>query len=197
MKRDEVKTLIPEITDEQLKSLLDINTADIGKAKGDFDGIKSKYDAEIKARTDLEAEVKTLKGSTKNATEMEAKLAKLQKEIDDRTEAEKQAIIDKAMSERFTGTIGDKKFINEFTQGGVLNEFKAALADKANQGKSDADIFAAITKDREGLFSNPNPITTTPGAGGSGALPGAATNEQLAKMSFDEYKAFRNGKGKE
>ena len=61
MKRDEVKTLIPEITDEQLKSLLDINTADIGKAKGDFDGIKAKYDAEIKARTDLEAEVKKLK----------------------------------------------------------------------------------------------------------------------------------------
>ena len=35
MKRDEIKTLIPEITDEQLNEVMRINGEDINKAKGD------------------------------------------------------------------------------------------------------------------------------------------------------------------
>jgi hypothetical protein len=34
MTREQVKQIFPEATDEPLKSLLDINSADIGKAKG-------------------------------------------------------------------------------------------------------------------------------------------------------------------
>lgn len=194
MKRDEVKALIPEVTDEQLKALLDINTADIGRAKGDFEDLQVKYNVETKTRAALEAEIQTLKDESKDSENLKIELAKLQKEITDRAEEEKQAILDKAFADRFSAIIGEKKFINEFTQGGVLNEFKAALADKANQGKSDADIFATITKDREGLFVNPNTVITTPGTNGKVTLPGAATNEELSKMNFEEYKAFRNGK---
>ena len=41
MTREELKKIVEGITDEQLKSILDINTADIGKAKKDYDTIKS------------------------------------------------------------------------------------------------------------------------------------------------------------
>lgn len=34
MKREDIKKFFPDATEEQLKGLLDINTADIGKAKG-------------------------------------------------------------------------------------------------------------------------------------------------------------------
>ena len=34
MKRDEVKRIFPDATEEQVNQLLDINSADIGKARG-------------------------------------------------------------------------------------------------------------------------------------------------------------------
>jgi hypothetical protein len=194
MKRDEIKGIVPEITDEQLSKILDINTADIGKAKTDYTDLKAKYDAEVKTRQELETEIQKLKDSAADTEGLNKKIADLQKEIDDRKTADEQAVKDKAMADRFGAAIGDKKFLNDFTQKGVLDEFKAALADKANTGKSDADVFAAIIKDREGLFENPNPLSGTPGANGNVTLPGAATNDQLSKMSYEEYKAFRNGK---
>ena len=33
MKRDEVRKIIPEITDEQLNKIMDLNSTDIGKPK--------------------------------------------------------------------------------------------------------------------------------------------------------------------
>lgn len=165
MKRDELKGIIPEITDEQLTKVLDINTTDIGKAKTDYTDLKAKYDAEVKTRQGLEADIQKLKDSAADTEGLNNKIADLQKEIDDRKAADEQAVKDKAMADRFGAAIGEKKFLNEFTQKGVLEEFKAALADKANQGKSDADVFAGIVKDRDGIFANPNPIGGTPPAG--------------------------------
>ena len=50
MKREDIKKYFPDATEEQLKGLLDINTADIGKAKGDFDTVKADLD---KAHEDI------------------------------------------------------------------------------------------------------------------------------------------------
>ena len=44
MTREDLKRIIERITDEQLKSILYINTADIGKAKKDYETIKSEND---------------------------------------------------------------------------------------------------------------------------------------------------------
>lgn len=194
MKRDELKGIIPEITDEQLTKVLDINTTDIGKAKTDYTDLKAKYDTEVETRKGLETDIKKLKDGAADAEGLNKKIADLQKEIDDRKAADEQAVKDKAMADRFGAAIGDKKFLNDFTQKGILDEFKKALDDKANEGKSDADVFAALIKDREGIFVNPNPLDSTPGVNGKVTLPSAATNEQLSKMSYDEYKAFRSGK---
>lgn len=194
MKQDELKGIIPEITKEQITQILDINTADIGKAKTDYTDLKAKYDDEVKTRQGLETDIQKLKDGAEDAAGLNKKIADLQKEIDDRKTADEQAVKDKAMADRFGAAIGEKKFLNDFTRNGVLGEFKTALDDKANEGKSDADVFASLIKDREGLFENPNPIGGTPGVNGKVTLPGAATNEQLAKMSYEEYKAFRSGK---
>lgn len=178
MKRDELKSILPEITDEQITKVLDINTADIGKAKTDYTDLKTKYDTEVKTRQELETEIQKLKGSAADADDLNKKIADLQKEIDDRKAADEQAVKDKAMADRFGAAIGDKKFLNDFTQQGILEEFKVALSDKANTGKADADVFAAIVKDREGIFANPNPIGGTPPAGG-GYQPDKDSNNNM------------------
>ena len=44
MTRDEVKSIIKDITDEQLNGLMDLNSRDIGKAKGESDDQKAGRD---------------------------------------------------------------------------------------------------------------------------------------------------------
>ena len=51
MKREQVKNIIPDITDEQLNKLLNIHSEGIGKAKGEFDKVKGDLD---KANEDIE-----------------------------------------------------------------------------------------------------------------------------------------------
>ena len=47
-------------------------------------------------------------------------------------------------------------FVHEKLRGIVAEEFRAALADEANRGKSDREVFAAVTRDK-GYFANQNP----------------------------------------
>ena len=189
---------------EWLKTILgesytdDIDTkvsAEIGKAfvaKADFNKAKEDLKAAKATVTDYETQIKELKEGADDAEGLKGKITDLEKQIADREKADKKAIADKAMAERFTAVLGENKFINDFTQNGVMSEFKTALEDKANTGKADADIYAAIIKDREGLFVNPNPIDNIPGSGNTPPL--GSTNAQLEKMSYEEYKAFRSGK---
>ena len=44
MTREQIKNIFPDITEEQLKAILDINSADIGKAKGDSEKLKEELD---------------------------------------------------------------------------------------------------------------------------------------------------------
>ena len=44
MKREDIKKFFPDATEEQLKGLLDINTADIGRAKGDLETVRAELE---------------------------------------------------------------------------------------------------------------------------------------------------------
>ncbi len=44
MKREEVKAIFPEVTEEQMKAILDLNTGDIGKAKTRFEQMETERD---------------------------------------------------------------------------------------------------------------------------------------------------------
>ena len=65
--------------------------------------------------------------------------------------------------DRFTAVVGDKKFVNDVTREHVFGKFTAAVADPANEGKTDSDIFAAVTdgKDAE-WFASKVGIVMTP-----------------------------------
>ena len=52
--------------------------------------------------------------------------------------------------------VGDKKFIHDMVREGVKRDFGAALKDKQYLGKGDAEIFAALTKDKD-YFASQNP----------------------------------------
>lgn len=80
----------------------------------------------------------------------------------------KQQEEDNIITNNIKSVFGERKFVNEFTENAILNEIKTALKDVNNTGKSAKDIFESLTKDKDGIFANPNPVLNIPGVGGLG-----------------------------
>lgn len=167
MRKDDITRLFPEASDEQVKALLDINSADIthalDKRRGETDQLQeelSKARAEAdKAREALSKANETIQG----LESVKGDAAKLQEEIErykqaeaERIEADKKAAAQRELEERFSAVCGDKKFIHDLVRRGVMEDFGKALNDRANRGKSDAEVFDALTKD-QGYFASQNP----------------------------------------
>lgn len=157
MKREDITKLFPTATEEQVSALLDLNSKDIGKAKGDAEQLK----------TDLKAAQDTIKGLEANKDDTAA----LQKQLDEykqaeaaRAEAEKASAVRADVERRFDAVAGERKFLHEYVRTGVLGEFEKALSDKANAGKGDKDLFEALTKDKD-YFSSQNPPVNMGGLG--------------------------------
>ena len=173
MKREELKAIIEGITEEQLKAILDLNGADINKAKGEYDALKSELDTEKKTISTMTEELQSLKASNATAEDWKAKFEQLQK---DNAEKEKQAKEEREKAEReeniknrYNAVCVDKdgnplEWSHEAIKADYLRKFGEAIADSANTGKSDADIFHALTKDDAAAFKTIQPQVNLPGA---------------------------------
>ena len=169
MTREDLRGIIDGITDEQLKSILDINTADIGKAKGDLEKVQTELENAKTKIGEYETEIGNLKESLGDAEALQKKIDDLQADIDARKQADEAAAAENNLKNRFAEVCGDTKFLNDFTRDGLFNEFKNALADETNKSKSDKDIYEAITKDKENIFipedGIPSVLSSTLGSG--------------------------------
>ncbi len=159
MTRDDLRGIIEGITDEQLKRILDINSADIGRAKS----------AEAQLRTSLEeaeGKVSALEQSQREAEEMKIKYEELQKVADQRAEQDRITTI----RNRFKEASEDVTFLNSFTREGVFSQFSQAIGMEENKDKSDKEIFEQLTKSDEDLFAEdnrtPRVVDSTLGFGG-------------------------------
>lgn len=169
MKREEVRELLPEISDEILGKLLDINSRDIGKAKGDADKYKAELESLKQQITEKDEAISKLEAASGDADKVREELERYKKADADRIAKEKADEEDRILTEAVTTAIGDKEFVNEMTKNGYIAEVKKALADPANKGKGAAELFDAMTKDVEGIFKNPQqtPVTVPPANGGN------------------------------
>ena len=153
MKREDIKKFFPDATEEQLKGLLDINTADIGKAKGDLETVKADLEKANGTLKEYETTIADLKKSAEGNEDFKKKFEDLEQRIaDEKAEAEKKAkeeAEEAEYSNRFKTVVGEQKWRDELTEKAVYAEFKTALQDEANKGKGDKDILAALTQDKE------------------------------------------------
>ena len=148
MTREDIKKHFPDATDDQISALLDINSRDIGKHKT--------------AAETAQSELKTANETISNLERNQTDAAALQKTIDDYKAAEaKRQADEKAAAER-ADRLGrfdkahsesgkDRKWLNDYTKNGIFAEFEKALADEANKGKSDAQIYASLVNDEKGV----------------------------------------------
>lgn len=153
MKREEIKSIFPDATDEQVKSVMDLNGKEVEKNK--------KLETELKEKNEqlekLNTEFETLKSSNAGAEEYKTKYealvaeneAKAKQAEAERVAREKAEGLDK----RFDAVVGDKKFSHDAIRADYRRKFEGALAEKENEGKSDADIFHALTKDDATAFT--------------------------------------------
>ena len=190
MKREEIKSIFPDATDEQLKSVMDLNGTDVEKAKSKVTALETEL-KEKKADFDkLNTEFEELKKSNASGEDWKAKfealqsenIAKEKKAEADRILAEKNADIEK----RFDECVGDKKFSHEAIKSSYLKKFADALESDDYKGKGDADIFHALTKDDATAFTG---VTTVKLAGGTprGALGGKKYSSKEEIMKIRDY----------
>lgn len=153
MRREDIISQFSNATDEQIKALLDINSADIGKALGKQ---KGELDA---VQTDLATARKRIKELEDAGSDSEALRKKIKEyeDADKKREDDAKAAAERAeLTERFDAAAKDREFLHDMVRKGVLNDFGAALKDKAYRGKSDAEIFETLTKDKD-YFKSQNP----------------------------------------
>lgn len=157
MKREEIKAIIPDITPEALDKIMGLNGADIEKAKSKVTALEAENEEHKKAVEKLNADIEKLKSEGASAEDYKAKLEALQAE---NLAKEKQAEADRiakekaeSLDKRFDAVIGDKKFSHDAIRADYRRKFETALSDKTNEGKSDADIFHALTKDDATAFT--------------------------------------------
>lgn len=159
MKREDIKKFFPDATEEQLKGLLDINTADIGKAKGELEAVKADLEKANGTLREYETTIADLKKSAEGNEDFKKKFEDLEQRIaDEKAEAEKKAkeeAEEAEYSNRFKTVVGEQKWRDALTEKAVYAEFKTALQDEANKGKGDKDILAALTQDKEYFAKDP------------------------------------------
>lgn len=119
--------------------------------------VEADLEANKKSLESLTKEFETLKASNASAEEYKSKYeaivaeneAKARQAEADRIAKEKAEGIDK----RFDAVVGEKKFTHSAIRAEYRRQFETALFDKANEGKSDADVFHALTKDDATAFT--------------------------------------------
>lgn len=145
MTRNDIKALFPEATSEQISSLLDINSADIGKAVNKGQTTQEQLEAQV---SNLNEQVKQLTGQAKD---LNAQISSLTGEIAQRDSTiksltdEKDTALNnlKAQHEVDMKTLADK-------QTGELKTLQDALKaaqDKANVADTLTDRVAQLTRD--------------------------------------------------
>lgn len=184
---------------EQVDKILDENSQDIGKAKGDSEKIQKDLDAanaeveSLKGQiSDRDKQLETLKNSTGDVEAMKQQIATLQadnKAKDDAHAAEiKQLKIDSAIDSALTGA----KAKNNTAVKALLKDLdKAELADDGTI-KGLAEQIEALQKSDAYLFDT----TTKKKTQVKGAKPGESGNDDsdhevdTSKMTYSELAAY-------
>lgn len=180
MTRNDIIKIFPEATEEQLKPLLDINSADIGKALAKQQGDTETLQTQL---NEAKATISKLEKASTDAETMRAELEKYRADEAKRQEAEKAAAAEAGLTTRFNTVAQKTQFVNDFTKEAVYAQFKAALGEAANAGKGDAEIFTALIAGKEGIVKNPNPGINIDG-------PGRIDNGVLTTEAFKQMPLF-------
>lgn len=134
---------------------------------------KEKFEKKVTELQTANDTIKQLQGDGIDIEKMKQTIADYEAKEQKRLDDEKAANELNALKNRFAPLRGDKSFLNEGTENWIFSEFKAALALDKNKGKSDAEIYEAVTKDKN-IYVNPNQRFEAPPTGNKNSPKGNA-----------------------
>lgn len=121
--------------------------------------------------SDAENTIATLKKDSTDVETLRKTIADYETKEKDRADAEAAAQKIAALKARFAPLKKENTFLNEGTEQWIFGEFSKALDLEENKGKSDAEIYDAITKDKN-IYQNPNQVLKSPQVKGSEGAAG-------------------------
>ena len=132
----------------------------------------------------LRAQIEDLKESSEAAAYYKEQFDDLYSRVQNEEAAKKAKEEDDILSKNINDVLGSKQFVNDFTKNAIANEIKTALKDNANMGKSAKDLFEEITKDKQGIFANPNPVVDMPNI--DETVENVVSKDDFNKMGYKE-----------
>lgn len=186
MTRDEIRGIIEGISDEQLKKILDINSQDIGRAKGMAAELQKALENAETENAQIREKLSSFESTQCEAEEMKNEIERLQKVIE---EAERNQQAEKAeadLAKRFNMAAEGKTFVNKYTQDGLFAEFRSAVSAEENSGKSDAEIYSGLISGRDNIFvpENDVPVAVASTMGFGGAVTDDDVREIMGLPGF-------------
>lgn len=176
-----------ELSDAQIKALLDVNSADITKA---LNKQKDDLTAAKQALTEAQNTIATLEKNKGDVDELQKKIDEYKRADEERQKAAKEAEERAELEGRFAAVTGDRKFIHDMVREGVMRDFGAALKDKSNLGKGDKEIFEALTKDKD-YFANQNPPAPPMPQPNPNPNVDVKDRASFLKLSFNDQMKFK------
>jgi Fe2+ transport system protein B len=169
MKREDISKIFEGATDEQINAILNINSADIGKAKSKVEGERDNYKSQLETATEP---LKTFEGV--DVKDLQGKITSLNQQLADQKADFYKQTAERDFNDMLVNAIKDSKAKNVKAVRALL-DLEALRASK-NQS---ADISAALEKVKEEndyLFVSDEPIE-------NGVFTGGSTTQATSKTS--------------
>lgn len=194
MTRDQVTSIFPDATSEQLDKLLGINGADIEKVKKAGEKTAADLSAATEKLKEYQQQLERLEKTVQESESRSEESKKLREEYEafKKQIAEKEAKAlkdaeDAELTNSILTAIGEKEFTSEYVKNGLIADMKQEIAKPENKGKGYDKLFEALTKDKEGIFKNPNPPANIPGTNPQVQVPAERDQYLMRKYGNNAY----------
>lgn len=161
------------------KETIDSIMAEYGK---NLQGLKETNEDLTKKVNTYETEIKTLKENSQDDENWKEKFEALDTKIKNQEAENKKKHEDEILTNNIITAFGDKKFTSDYVKNGLISDIKSELNKAENKGKGIKEIFDSLTKDKNGIFENPNKPAGMPGMGDIDTPE--ITKESFNKMSY-------------
>jgi hypothetical protein len=128
--------------------------------KETIDSIMAEYGKNVQgykeAKEEAESKLKSYEENSKEQNDWKSKFEELDEKIKKQEADKKSQEEDEMLTKNIAEALGDRKFASEYAEKGVLSDVKAELNKPENKGRGVKEIVDSLTKDKEGIFENPN-----------------------------------------
>lgn len=144
------------LSDEDIQKILAENGKDVEREKTKTQEEVEKNKSLTENITKLKEDITELQNSNATAEDYKKKFEELQQKVTADNEAAEKARADAELTTAIEALFGDKKFTSEYAKQGLIADMKSEIAKPENKSKGYQEIYEAFTKDKEGIFANPN-----------------------------------------